>query len=140
MKSYLLIAKLNSDFSGRIIVFCLRLVLIILMVILLSSLYQHKTMKSYRSFWAVYLNEYKTKNEIKDATNEYIDIFSNQTLQVLSDCLLWFIQKLIKSLDNAERYIAKRYYLLSGVENYNGIFHGKKSVNSNTKRYKERNI
>ena len=47
-----------------------------------------------------------------------IDIFSNQILQELTDCLFWFIQ--IKM-----GYKARIYYLPKGVmKNYNAIING----------------
>ena len=63
-----------------------------------------------------------------------IDIFSNQTLQELTDCLFWFIQStrqclaVIKRYEekHKNRYKAQKYYLPKGVnKNYNVIINTK---------------
>ena len=40
----------------------------------------------------MYWNEYKTKSENKNTTNEYIDIFTNHHLSELTDCFCQYIQ------------------------------------------------
>ena len=65
-----------------------------------------------------------------------IDIFLNQTLYELTDCLYWFIQ------NTSKRYEARRYFLPKGViKYYNVIIIGKnfydQPIDSDIKRYEE---
>ena len=57
----------------------------------LSSLYQPKTIKNYENSLAKDLKDQSIGMNIKQKIR--IDIFSNQTLYVLTDCSFQFIQK-----------------------------------------------
>ena len=62
----------------------------------LSSLYQQKTIKNYQNFLAKDIKdqfiEINTKQKARLKQQQMtIDIFSNQTLQELTDNVLWFI-------------------------------------------------
>ena len=54
-----------------------------------------------------------------------IDIFLNQTLCELADCLFWFI-KIKVTVQDKSRLKARRYYFTKGIiNNYNVIINGK---------------
>ena len=57
----------------------------------LSSLYQQKTIKNYENSLAKNLKDQSIGMNIKQKIR--IDVFSNQTLYVLTDCSFQFIQK-----------------------------------------------
>ena len=63
----------------------------------LQSFYQQKTIKNYQNFLAKALKDQcigvNAKQKVKIKIQQMsIDIFFNQTPQVLTGCLFWFIQ------------------------------------------------
>ena len=71
----------------------------------------------------------KIKQKVKTKTEQTdLDIFLNQTLHVLTDCLLWFIQIKMTKLKDI-------------ISNYNVIINGKnfydQPIDSDVKRYEE---
>ena len=87
---------------------------------------------------SVYWNEYKTKSEDKNATNEYRYFLKLNFVRVnrlfgLADT---------NTDDNAKRFNARKYFLPYGIiDNYNIIINGKKfyvqAIDSDIKRYEE---
>ena len=66
-----------------------------------------------------------------------IDIFLNQTLLELTNCLVY-----LNKSNDVKRFTATRYYLPKGIiKNYNVIINGKnlydQAIDSDIKRYKE---
>ena len=89
---------------------------------------------------SVYYNEYKTKSENNNTTNEYRYFLKSNFVGLNGlDCLFQFIQE--EDVDS-KRFRAKRYYLPKGIiKNYNGIINGKnvydQAIDSDIKRYEE---
>ena len=86
----------------------------------------------------VYWNEYKTKSENKNTTNEYRYFPKSNFVRV--NRLLVLIYS--KQDNNTKRYNALRYYLAKGIiKNYNVIINGKnifnQRIDSVIKRYEE---
>ena len=99
----------------------------------LSSLNRQKTTKNYQIFLAKGLEDHCIGINIKQnvrltVRQTSIDIFLNQTLSELTDCLFQLIQTNAKNqCDNAKRHKNNSYYLSKCViKNYNLIINGKK--------------
>ena len=72
---------------------------------------------------SVYWNEYKTKNENKNTTNEYKCFFKSNFVRVNR----LFVLVYSNVDDNSKRFKTKRYYLPKGmISNYNVIINRKK--------------
>ena len=73
---------------------------------------------------SVYWNEYKTKSENKNTTNEYRYFLDSNFVRVI--CFRLFVLVFSSQDDNSKRFKAKRYYLpKSIIKNYNVIINGK---------------
>ena len=71
---------------------------------------------------SVYWNEYQTKNENKDTTNEFRYFFQSNFIGVSR----LFVLNSTNGDGNAKRSNARRYYLPKGItDNYNAIIDGK---------------
>ena len=83
---------------------------------------------------SVYWNEYKTKSENKNTTNEYRYFLKSNFVGV--DRL--FILIYTNETNNAKRFNAQKYYLPKGkIKNYNVIINGKNFLwSTNWFRYK----
>ena len=71
------------------------------------------------------------------------DIFSNQTLQELTDCLLllFFFLVYLNVANDAKSYSAKKYYLPKGIINkHNGIVNGKNAFIKDGKLLKKQEL
>ena len=85
----------------------------------LSSLYHHKTIKTYQNFIAtrferpVYWNKDKTKSENKNTTNEYRYFRESNFVRVNK----LFILVYSNQNNNARRFKALGYYLPKGITN-----------------------
>ena len=84
------------------------------------------------------MNEYKTKSDNKNTTNEYRQIGIDGQVGVVG----LFVSVYSSQDDNAKRFKIRRYYLPKGItKNYNIIINGKnvydQAVNSDIKRYEE---
>ena len=115
----------------------------------LLSLYQQRQSKIIKTFyqiiWKVHLNEYKTKGEIKNTTNEYRYFIELTNTDILSkfvgiNRLLVFIYP--NQDGSVKRFNGKMYFSPTIiVTNYNDIVNGKnfydQPIDSNIKRYKE---
>ena len=86
---------------------------------LLSSLYQQETIKfkllSKGFERSVYWNEYKTKTENKNMTNEYRYFLETNFVGVNRSFVLVYQD------DNFKRFKARKYYII--IKNYNVINH-----------------
>ena len=87
---------------------------------------------------SVYWNEYKTKNEKKNTTNEYRYFLESNFVGVNRLYVLVYSNEHA----NSKRFKAKRYYLSKGIiKNYNVIINGKsfydQGIDSDIKRYEE---
>ena len=86
----------------------------------------------------VYWNEYKTKIENKNTTNEYIYLLQSNFVAVNR----LFVLVYSNEDENAKRFKTQRYYLPNGIiKNYKVIINGKnfydQPIDSNTKQYEE---
>ena len=86
----------------------------------------------------VYWNEYKTKNENKNRTNEYRYFFESNFVGANR----LFVLVYTNQDAHAKRFKAKIYYVPKGIiDNYNVIISGKnlydQTIDSDIKRYKE---
>ena len=86
----------------------------------------------------VYWNEYKTKIENKNTTNEYIYLLQSNFVAVNR----LFVLVYSNEDENAKRFKTQRYYLPNGIiKNYKVIINGKnfydQPIDSDTKQYEE---
>ena len=84
------------------------------------------------------MNEYKTKSDNKNTTNEYRYLLESNFVGVVG----LFVSVYSSQDDNAKRFKIRRYYLPKGItKNYNIIINGKnvydQAINSDIKRYEE---
>ena len=88
----------------------------------------------------MYWNEYKTKSEVKNTTNEYRYFFESNLVGINR----LFVLVYLNQNDDVKRYNALRHYLPKDIiKNYNVIINGKnfydQLIHSDIKRY-ERDI
>ena len=111
----------------------------------LSPLYQQKKIKNYQNFFVkdyskgfllvkVYWNEYKTRSDNKNATNEYGYFLERNFVEVNKLFVLVYLNK----DKDVKRFKTQRYYLPKDIiKNYNVIINGKdfyvQAVDSNYK-------
>ena len=86
---------------------------------------------------SVYRNDYKTKNETKNTTNEYRYFLESHSLEVNRLFALIYLNR----NNDVKRFNARKYYLPKGIiKNYN-ITYGKnfydQAIDSDIKRYEE---
>ena len=72
--------------------------------------------------WSVYWNEYKTKSENKNTTNEYTYFLESNFVGINR----FFVLVYTNEANNAKRFNAQKYYLSEGIiKNYNAIINRK---------------
>ena len=116
------------------------ILLILFLLWTLSAKYNQKLSKRLSKGFerSVYWNEYKTKSENKNTTNEYRYFLKSNFVGVNG----LFVLVYSNQDDNSKRFKARRYYLPKGIiDNYNVIINGKnfydQAIDSDIKRYEE---
>ena len=130
----------NDDANSNNIIFTIKDTKLYVPVVTLSAKGNQNLLKLLSKGFerSVYWNEYKTKSEMKNVTNEYRYFLESNFVGVNRLFLLVYsIQG-----ENAKRYKAQRYYLPKGaIKNYNVIINGNnfyyQPIDSDIKRSKE---
>ena len=130
----------NDDANSNNIIFTIKDTKLYVPVVTLSAKGNQNLLKLLSKEFerSVYWNEYKTKSEMKNVTNEYRYFLESNFVGVNRLFLLVYsIQD-----ENAKRYKVQRYYLPKGaIKNYNVIINGNnfydQPIDSDIKRSKE---
>ena len=130
----------NANDNDDIIIFTIKDTKLYVPVVSLSARDNHKLIKLLRKGFerSVYWNEYKTKTENKNTTNEYK--YFLELIFVGVNRL--FVLGYSNEVDHSTRFNAKRYYLPKGIiNNYNVIINGKnfydQRIDSDIKQFEE---
>ena len=130
----------NANVNDNNIIFTIKDIQLYVPVLTLSSRDNQKLTKILSKGFerSVYWNEYKTKSENENITNEYRYFLKSNPFGVNKLFVLAYSNK----DDNSKRFQTKRFYLPKGIiKNYNVIINGKnfydEAIDSNIKRYEE---
>ena len=117
----------DNDNDGNNIIFNINDTKLHIPTVTLSARDNQKLSKPFSKGFekSVYWNEYKTKSENKDTTNEYRYFFESNFVGVNRLFVLVYLYK----NNDLKRFKTRKYYLRRGIIiNYNVIINGKKNL------------